>query len=114
MESKILEDIRKMLGPDTDPVFDTDLLIHINTFLDDMTQVGVGPAGGMIVDEDTKWSDFITNMKLLPQVRTYVYLKTKLVFDTTSMSSYAITALNEQAKELIWRIQVKAESGDEA
>lgn len=113
MDNKILDDIRAMLGPDTDTVFDTDLLIHINTFLSDMTQVGIGPSGGMIVDKNTTWAQFITNSILLPQVRTYVYLKVKLVFDTSSMTSYAINALNDQAKELIWRLQVWAESGDQ-
>lgn len=109
MESKILDDIRQLLGTDVDEVFDTDLLIHINTFLSDMTQVGVGPETGMIVTKDTTWNDFITNDVMLPQVRTYIYLKVKLVFDTTSMSSYAINALNDQAQELIWRIQTMAD-----
>lgn len=109
MESKILDDIRQLLGTDVDEVFDTDLLIHINTFLSDMTQVGVGPETGMIVTKNTTWNDFITNDVLLPQVRTYIYLKVKLVFDTTSMSSYAINALNDQAQELIWRIQTMAD-----
>lgn len=112
MNSKILEDIRAMIGVDTDTVFNTDLLIHINTFLSDITQVGVGPTGGMLVDANTTWSEFITNLQILPQVRTYVYIKVKLMFDTSSMTSYAINALNDQAKELIWRLQVWAESGD--
>lgn len=109
METKILDDIRKLIGPDTVSVFDQDLLIHINTYLADLTQVGVGPAEGMIADENTRWSDFITNSKLIPQARTYVYLKVKQVFDP-AQSGFVTTALKEAADELLWRINIDAES----
>ena len=43
MES-ILETIKKLLGPDSSyEVFDEDIIIHINTALADLTQLGVGP-----------------------------------------------------------------------
>lgn len=109
METKILDDIKKLIGPDSNDIFDDDLLIHINTFMADMTQVGVGPETGMIIDKNTKWSDFITNTKLLPQVRTYVYLKVRLVFDPPQ-SGFVTTSMQETAKETLWRINVDAES----
>ena len=109
LDSNILDDIRKLMGPDTVSIFDQDLLIHINTFVADLTQVGVGPAAGIFVDENTTWNQLITNPMLLTQVRTYVYLKTRLVFDPPS-SGFTTTALKEAADEILWRINVDAET----
>lgn len=108
LSSNILDDIRKLMGPDTVSIFDEDLLIHINTFVADLTQVGVGPAEGVLVDKTTTWNQLISNPMLLTQVRTYVYLKTRLVFDPPQ-SGYTTTSLKEAADEILWRINVDAE-----
>lgn len=109
MDTKILDDIRSLMGSGTDSIFDTDLLIHINSFLADLTQVGVGPAQGMVADENTTWHQFTGNEKLLPAIRTYVYIKTRLIFDPPQ-SGFVTTSMQESAKELLWRINIDAES----
>lgn len=109
MDTKILDDIRSLMGSGTDSIFDTDLLIYINSFLADLTQVGVGPVQGMVADKNTTWRQFTGNEKLFQAIRTYVYIKTRLIFDPPQ-SGFVTTSMQESAKELLWRINIDAES----
>lgn len=107
----ILTSIKKLLGITEEyEHFDTDLIIHINSVFMALTQIGVGPPEGFIVyDEDTIWSDFLQDPLKLQAVKTYVYLKVKLIFDPP-LSSGAITAIEEQIKEYEWRLSISAET----
>ena len=110
MES-ILASIKKLLGPDeTYTYFDPDLIIHINSVLSILTQLGVGPANGFsISDASATWSDFLgDNLQTIEFVKTYVYLKVKMVFDPP-LSSAVMESMNRTISELEWRIQVAAE-----
>lgn len=96
----ILESIRKFIGCN-DETFDADLIMHINTALYRLRTLGVGPETGFVIhDSGEIWSDFIGNTILLESVKTYVYLKTKLLFDPASIPPSVITAINEQLREL--------------
>lgn len=102
----ILNSIKKLLGPyEDDTSFDIDLIININTVLSILTQLGVGPSEGFSITGSTEiWSDFIDpSMVSIEQVKTYVYLKVKLIFDPP-MSSTVIDAYKRQIDELEWRI----------
>ncbi len=105
MES-ILTSIKKLLGITEDyEQFDTDIIIHINSAFSVLTQLGVGPeAGFYIADSDAAWTDFVNDSRL-EMIKTYVYLKVKLVFDPPT-SSGVIDAINRQISELEWRINV--------
>lgn len=109
MDHSILEDIKTLIGPDIDDDFDTDLIIHINTVLGILNQVGVGPADGFaITGSQETWEQFIGNSLLLHEARSFVYLKVRLMFDPPS-SAAAIENMQKLCDELIWRIQVKAD-----
>lgn len=107
MES-ILTSIKKLLGiAEEYEHFDVDIIMHINSAFSVLTQLGVGPEEGFrIEDASAVWSDFLYDDPRLEMVRTYVYLKVKLVFDTTSSSSAVIESINRQIQELEWRINV--------
>lgn len=110
MES-ILVSIKKLLGITMDyTAFDTDIIIHINSALATLTQLGVGPPEGFsIQDEADEWSDFIPeDSKNLESVKSYVYLKVRLLFDPPT-SSATISAMNEMLHEYEWRINVASE-----
>ena len=106
----ILTSIKKLLGITEEyEHFDTDLIIHINSAFMALTQIGVGPSEGFAIrDADAIWSDFIPDPVKQQAVKTYVYLKVKLIFDPP-LSSGAITAMNEQIKEYEWRLNFDAE-----
>ena len=109
MES-ILRTIRKMIGPDeTYTHYDTDLIIHINSALAVLTQLGVGPSEGFFIqDESATWNDFLGNDSKLEMVKSYVYMKVKLAFDPPS-SSAVIDSMNRSISEFEWRANMAAE-----
>ncbi len=109
METSILISTKKILGLAEDyTVFDHDVITHINTAFTTLTQLGVGPPEGfMIEDETVEWADFVSDVNY-NLVKSYVYLKTKQLFDPPQ-TSYLITAMNEQIRELEWRMNVYRE-----
>ena len=107
----ILTSIKQLLGLEEDyDCFDGDIILHINSVLSTLTQLGVGPSDGFFIqDAAATWEDFIPNSPKLNAVKTLVYLRVKLVFDPPTNSA-TLTALNEHANELEWRLNVAAES----
>ena len=112
MES-ILTSIKKLLGPrEDDTSFDVDIIMGINTALSILTQIGVGPVTGFsISDKTTVWNDYLPNVNTHELVKTYVYLKVKLIFDPPG-SSAVVEVINRQLSELEWRISILVESGE--
>lgn len=108
MES-ILTSIKKMLGIDEAYThFDADIIMHINSILMILTQLGVGPEEGFVIEDDTStWINFIpeANAAQLHAVKTYIYMKVKLVFDPP-LSSAVIESMNRQIAEFEWRLNV--------
>ena len=110
MES-ILISIKKLLGITEEyNQFDPDIIMHINSVFMILTQLGIGPAEGFSIEDDTAlWTDFIQDIKKLESVKTYIYLKVKLAFDPP-LSSAVIESMNRLINELEWRLNVAAES----
>lgn len=111
MES-ILTSIKKLLGISEDYTqFDSDIIMHINTVFLNLTQLGVGPSEGFsIEDETTYWEDFldIDSNAQLNAVKSYIYLKVKLLFDPP-LSSSVIESMNRMISELEWRLNAAVE-----
>lgn len=108
----ILTSVKKLLGiAEEYEHFDQDIIIHINSVLMILTQIGVGPSNGFsIIDKDSTWTDFVTDIKQIEAVRTYVYLKVRLIFDPPS-SSAVMEAINRTVSELEWRLSVAVDPG---
>lgn len=106
----ILDTIKKMVGlPSADTSFDTDILIHINSAFTVLHQLGVGPTDGFrILSNEIFWSEFLSGQIPLDMVKTYVYLYVRLLFDPPG-NSFAVKAIEDQKKELEWRINVQRE-----
>ena len=110
MES-ILTSIKKLIGITEDyKHFDTDLIIHINSVFMILSQMGIGPDNGFsISDETTTWNDYLPeDNENFEAVKTYMYLKTKLIFDPPQSSS-TMEAIKQTISELEWRLNVEAE-----
>lgn len=103
----ILLSIKKLLGIDAlCDQFDTDIIIQINTALMTLKQIGVGPSNGFVVTSNSEtWGEFVNGSQMIEGVKTYVFLKTRLVFDPPQ-SSAMIEAINRQIDELEWRLNV--------
>ena len=112
MDESIFEEIKALLGPDADyDVFDQDILIHINSAIAVLTQLGVGPSSGFVVNDDGEtWRDFLGSGRKFPlnMVKTYIYMKVKLAFDPPTNST-VLSAYQESCREFEWRMNVAAE-----
>ena len=112
MEQSILTSTKKILGIAEDyTVFDLDILTHINTAFSTLTQLGVGPADGFMIEDATAvWADFdpVDDHLNFNSVKSYVFLKVKMLFDPPT-TSYLITATEKQLEELEWRLNVYRE-----
>lgn len=106
----ILTSIKKLLGITEEYThFDTDLIIHINSVFATLTQLGVGPSEGfIIVDKNDNWEQFTNDNILIESVKSYMYLKVKLLFDPPT-SSAVIESTNRMINEFEWRLNVAAE-----
>lgn len=110
MTNSILDSTKKVLGLSFDyDVFDLDLMMHINSVFSTLNQLGIGPVGGfMIEDATTTWDAFLSDDSRLNSVKTYIYLRVRMLFDPPQ-TAYLVTALKEQIQELEWRLNVYRE-----
>lgn len=109
MES-ILTSIKKLLGIAEDYThFDNDIIMHINSVFLILTQLGVGPPEGFVIQDATAlWTDFVADDKNLELIKSYTYLKVKTMFDPP-LSSAVLDSTNQLIKEYEWRIQVASD-----
>jgi hypothetical protein len=111
MEQSILTSTKKILGIAADyTAFDLDIITHINAAFSTLTQLGVGPADGFMIEgADEEWYDYIEDDVQLNTVKSYVFLKTRQLFDPPT-TSYLITAMEKQIQEFEWRLNTNRES----
>lgn len=110
-DASILIGTKKLLGiPETDESFDADIMAGINSALMSLIQAGVGTAGFNVTSKDDVWGDFIDEEILVNfgGVETYVYLKTRLVFDPPT-NSFTIEGLSKIAEEIEYRLRLQVE-----
>ena len=108
MSQSILESTKLALGVSVDQhAFDSMLTMHINSVLADLTQLGVGPQTGFEIQTDAEvWSDFLgVNKPELNQVKSYVYLRVRMLFDPPDIG-FVLTAMKEQIDKFEWKINV--------
>ena len=110
MSDSILNTTKKILGIEADyTAFDPDILIHINSVFSTLYDLGIGPENGFAIDDAAAtWDSFLNGDKRLNSVKTYVYLRVRLLFDPPT-TSYLINSMKEQVQELEWRINTYRE-----
>ena len=97
VNESILTSVKKMLGiTEQYTHFDDDIIMHINSVLFTLFQLGVGEEPFTIEDETAEWYDFCSDIHKLEVIRPYVYLKVRMAFDPPTA-----TAAMEAAKNLI-------------
>lgn len=111
MSDSILTDTKKVLQIDENyTAFDLDITLHINAVLSTLEQLGVIPIFGFTITDKTQtWSDLLGGDPRLNAVKTYVYLRVRLLFDPPQ-TAHLVSSLAEQVKELEWRLTVTADT----
>jgi hypothetical protein len=106
----ILTSVKKILGIDEGyEAFDFDIMIHINSVFGTLNQLGIGPEDGFEIEDATPtWDAFTGGDPRLNPVKTYTYLRVRLLFDPPT-TSYLIDATHNQIKEFEWRLSTYRE-----
>ena len=114
MNDSILESVKKLIGGYIyGAAFDSDLIMHINTVFTILYQLGIGPEEGFAIEDDSAtWSDYISDVKLLNGVKSYMGSKVRMMFDPPTNSVLA-DAINRNIAELEWRLNVMVDPGKE-
>lgn len=109
--TSILNDIKKLLGPAEDYTnFDPDIVLHINSALSILRQLGVGPKDGFeITGAEQTWEDFWQDTQEVPMTKSYIFARVKLAFDPPA-NSFLVEALKNQIAEFEWRANVDVET----
>lgn len=111
MEQSILKSTKKLLGiGDDDLSFDLDIITHINSAFSTLTDLGVGPVDGFVIEDGTmEWESYLPDDPIkLSKAKTCVFLETRLLFDPPT-SSYLLDAVQKQLQEAQWRLNVNRE-----
>lgn len=108
--TSILDSVKKPLGIDSSyDVFDQDIIMHINSVFATLQQLGVGPSDAFAIeDSSANWDEFIKDTKNINSVKSYIYIKVRLLFDPPT-TSFALDAMKKQADEYEWRLNVAAD-----
>lgn len=112
MEESILTSIKKLLGiSEDDESFDQDILMHINSVLFVLCQLGVGPDTAYSIDDSSvSWVDYLgEDLAKYESIKTYIYLRVRLLFDPPTNGS-VLAAIERQVAEYEWRLNIQAES----
>jgi hypothetical protein len=84
-------------------------MMHINSVFVTLNQLGIGPENGFAIEDALPtWADFLGDDLRYNSVKTYVYLRVRLLFDPPA-TSFLISAMKEQVQELEWRLNVHRE-----
>lgn len=111
--ASILNDTKKVLGlsPD-DTTFDVDVIMHINSALSTLAQLGVGPLEGFAIQDATAtWSQLLGTSPRFNLAQSFVYLFVRRLFDPPQ-TGYLVEAYQKQLDEMVWRLNVMREETD--
>lgn len=107
----ILNTIKKLLGIDASYThFDTDIIIDINTVFGILYQLGVNKHYA-IQDASNTWDEYLDDPIMYEMIKTYMYLKVKMMFDPPQSSSLT-SAIDTQIRELESRINYSLDTGE--
>jgi hypothetical protein len=105
----VLDTIKKMLGITKDyEYFDQDIIVCINTALAYLNQIGFITNQSMITDSSTTWNDIFGDKMNVQEIKSYIGLKTRLLFDPPTNGTIK-EAIDNNLSELEWRINIDSE-----
>lgn len=113
MTESILTTAKKLITglTEEDTTFDVDIIIHANTVLNILSELGAGDPSYQIEDKDNTWDEFIAGKAYLNMCKSYMALKVRMLFDPPTAGPI-IESYNKQLGELEWRINAVADPKD--
>lgn len=109
ISDSILSSVKKLIGiPDEDKSFDVDIMLNINAASSVLFQLGVLEKAYTVTSKDDTYNDLIPGATddVINQIKMYFVYKTKLGFDSSTLSGSVIEVIKEMIKETEWRLMV--------
>jgi hypothetical protein len=109
LTDSILDTVKKTIGIDPEnTAFDIDITTALNSVLTILRQLGVETGITRVNDNSSTWTELIPEKYDLDTVKSYVCLRVRMLFDPPTSSGIS-TAIQEQIKELEWRINFEVD-----
>ena len=110
INASILGTIKKMLGIDSEyTIYDQDIMVFINSYIEELVQIGVGNANFSVTGHDQTWFEFLgANSGKYDGAKSYIYYKTRLAFNPPA-NSFVVSAYQDLIKETAWRLSIDAD-----
>jgi hypothetical protein len=109
LTDSILDTVKKTIGIDPEnTAFDIDITTALNSVLTILHQLGVETGITRVNDNSSTWTELIPEKYDLDTVKSYVCLRVRMLFDPPTSSGIS-TAIQEQIKELEWRINFEVD-----
>lgn len=109
ISDSVLSSVKKMIGiPEDETSFDLDIMLNINAAISTLFQLGVVEHPYTITSKEDMYDDIIPNgpEDVINQVKMYFVYKTKLGFDSSTLSGNVIESLKELIKESEYRLMI--------
>ena len=113
MSESILDSMKNALGivvSEEPSPFDYEILMHLNTAIAGLSELGVGPEKGLeVITANAIWDDVLPKDDArLIHAKSYVYLRVRLLFDPPQ-TAHAIMSMEKQIEKLEWHLTVTAD-----
>lgn len=110
MTESILDSIKKLLGLAKEyTAFDADVLMHINSVIMIIRQLGIGPEFA-VEDDTTTWAEYLGDDATTTQynaIKSYIYLKVRKLFDPPTNGT-VMASLDKMIDEFEYRLYAEA------
>ena len=105
----ILSSVKKLIGIiDEDESFDLDIMLNINAAFSTLFQLGVLSKPYIITSKENTYSEIIPDglEDVTSQIKMYLVYKTRLGFDSSTLSSSVMESLKEMINEAEYRLMI--------
>lgn len=107
ISDSILSSVKKLIGiSEEDTSFDVDIMLNINAAISVLFQLGVIQKAYTVTSKDDTYEEFIPggSEDVVNQIKMYFVYKTKLGFDSSTLSGTVIEVIKEIIRETEWRL----------
>lgn len=115
ISDSILSSVKKLIGiSEDDDSFDLDIMFNINAASSTLYQLGVLKKPYTITSKEDLYEDLLPGAPddIIDQVKMYLVYKTRLSFDSSTMTSAVIEVVKKMIDEAEWRLREAASSED--
>lgn len=109
LSDSILSSVKKLIGiSDDDRSFDLDIMLNINAASSTLFQLGVLSKPYTVTSKEDTYADILPEASedVVNQVKMYFVYKTRLGFDSSTLSGTVIEVIKEMIREAEYRLLV--------